>query len=68
MSEREGPEADRIYCRRCRRYLPRHEFARISDDVEPGTEPTPYETIESLTIWKHKPCNKQVFTPALQRQ
>lgn len=55
-----------MYCRRCRRSAARTEFARIMDDVQPGTEPTPYDQIEAIEVLKHRVCNKPSFVPRLQ--
>jgi hypothetical protein len=38
------------------------------EDVEPGTEPMPYQTIETVTIVRHKRCDKPLFIPERQKQ
>lgn len=32
-------------------------------DVEPATEPVAYETIETVTLVRHKRCDKPLFVP-----
>ena len=57
---------NQVYCSRCEQWATLDHFAPIVQRATSG-RPTPYESLETVTVLKHKRCHQPVFIPALQR-